>query len=108
MTIQEAYEKATEIKAKAEAEAKQIIKEAKSDAYRKHLEDFKAFQKRHGEIIDRDELDYNISKCGWQHGKTYVAKDGATFHEVTFYPASEMGLKMEYWSRDQKSVIIYL
>lgn len=108
MTVQEAYEKANEIKAKAEEEAKRVIREARRDAYRKYQEDFKAFQERHGETIASDEQHYNISKCGWQHIKTYVAKDGATFHEVTFYPSSEMGMKMEYWSCDQKSVVTYL
>ena len=66
------------------------------------------FMQKHGCIESKTEKDYEHHGDGWRRMKTYTAKDGANFYEVTQFPSTEYGLRVEYWSDDAKSVITYL
>ena len=62
------------------------------------------FVRKHGCIESKTEQDYD----GCRRIKTYTAKDGANFCEVTKFPSTEYGLRVVYWSDDAKSVIAYI
>ena len=97
MTVQEAYELAA-----------RTIAQAKDDAFNNHTAAFADFIRKHGAIERREENDYEHHGDGWRRMKTYTAKDGAHFYEVTQFPSTDMGLRVEYWSDDFKSIITYL
>jgi hypothetical protein len=97
MSVQEAYSMAQKIIAKAKADALSAYNRAFSD-----------FQRKHGFIARREECDYEHHGNSWRHMKTYIAADGASFHECVQYPATEYGLRVEYWSDDALSTITYL
>lgn len=97
MDIREAFDKAREIVATAIREAAE-----------KYNRDFGDFAKAHGGIIGRTECDYEHHGDGWRRMKTYTAKDGANFYEVTQFPATKYGLLVEYWSYDCNSQFVYL
>lgn len=97
MTVQEAYELAAG-----------IIAQAKNGAFNNRSAAFADFIRKHGAIERREENDYEHHGDNWCRMKTYTAEDGAHFYEVTQFPSTDMGLRVEYWSDDFKSIITYL
>jgi hypothetical protein len=97
MSVQEAY-----------STARKIIAKAREDALSAYNSAFSDFQRKHGFFTHRKECDYEHHGDSWRHLKTYTAPDGACFYECVQYPATEYGLRVEYWSDDARSVIAYL
>jgi hypothetical protein len=88
--------------------ARQLIAQAKANALAAYNKAFSDFQRKHGFYTSREERDYEHHGDSWRHLKTYTAPDGACFYECVQYPATEYGLRVEYWSDDARSVIAYL
>lgn len=66
------------------------------------------FIRKHRPVESITEQDYEHHGDGWCSMKTFTAQDGAKFFEVTRFPRTEYGLRVEFWSDDAKSVIVYL
>lgn len=97
MTVQEAYKA-----------AQKMIDKAKGEAMALKDSQFRQFAKKHGGVKRVEEMDFNHTKDSWMHQKQYIMNDNANWYETIFYPESEMGLRIEYWSDDQKTTTTYL
>lgn len=108
MTVQEAYAEGQNAIEAAKRKAQQMLAQAKHEAWEAWQVAYADFMRKHGCIESKTEKDYEHHGDGWRRMKTYAAKDGANFYEVTQFPSTEYGLRVEYWSDDAKSVITYL
>lgn len=108
MTVQEAYDKGQNAIEAAKRTAQLTLAQAKHEAWEAWQVAYADFTRKHGCIESKTEQDYEHHGDGWRRMKTYTAKDGANFYEVTQFPPTEYGLRVEYWSDDAKSVITYL
>ena len=108
MTVQEAYAEGQNAIEAAKLKAQQTLAQAKHEAWEVWQAAHADFMRKHGCIESKTEKDYEHHGDGWRRIKTYTAKDGANFYEVTQFPSTEYGLRVEYWSDDANSVITYL
>ena len=108
MTVEEAYEAGQNAIENAKRCARLTIEQAKHEAWEAWQAAFADFVRKHGSIENKSEQDYEHHGYGWRRMKTYTAKDGANFYEVTQFPSTEYGLRVEYWSDDARSVFTYL
>jgi hypothetical protein len=109
MTVREAYAKGQNDIEAAIRTAQLMLVQAQHEAWEAWQASFEDFLLKHGCIESRTEKDdYENHGDSWRRMKTYTAADGATFCEVTQFPSTEYGLRVEYWSDDAKSVITYV
>lgn len=66
------------------------------------------FVRKHGCIESITVKDIKHHGDRWSRRRTNTAKDGANFYEIMQFPSTECGLRVEFWSDDVKSVIVYL
>ena len=107
MTVQEACAKGQNAIEAAKRTAQLTLAQAKNEAFLEWQAACADFMRKHGCIESKTEQDYEHHGDGWRRMKTYTAKDGANFYEVTQFPSTEYGLRVEYWSDDVKAVITY-
>ena len=108
MTIQEAYAKGQNAIEAAKRAAQLTLAQAKYESWEAWQAALEDFIRKHGCIESKTEQDYEQHGDGWRRMKTYTANDGANFYEVTQYPSTEYGLRVEFWSDDATSVITYV
>jgi hypothetical protein len=107
MTIQEAYDKGQNAIEAAKRAAQLTLVQAKHESWEAWQAAYVDFMRKHGCIESKTVKDFNHCD-GWSRMRTYTAKDGANFFEVKQFPSTKYGVRVEYWSDDEKSVITYL
>jgi hypothetical protein len=107
MTIQEAYDKGQNAIEAAKLAAQLTLAQAKHESWEAWQAAYVDFMRKHGCIESKTVKDFNHCD-GWNRMRTYTAKDGANFFEVKQFPSTKYGVRVEYWSDDEKSVITYL
>jgi hypothetical protein len=109
ITIKEAYAKGQNAIEAAKRAAQLMLAQAQHESWEAWQAAFEDFMGKHGCIESKTEKDYfEHHGDSWRRMKTYTAKDGLNFYEVTQFPSTEYGLRVEYWSDGAKSVITYV